>query len=59
MTERKLPNEPSRIWQQCIARRMGACKLNDAACYQCGPVEQTLRAAGWLECQWPRVQKTT
>jgi hypothetical protein len=52
--KREAQDAPSKIWQACMARRTGACDLPNSGCFQCGPVEQALRTAGWLECQWPR-----
>ncbi|HTO49592.1 MAG TPA: hypothetical protein VML91_18290 [Burkholderiales bacterium] len=43
------------IWRRCIARNAGACALVAGGCLACGPIEQSLRAAGWVEARWPRL----
>ena len=42
------------IWRRCIARNAGACTLVEG-CRACGPIEQSLRAAGWVEARWPHL----
>jgi hypothetical protein len=41
-------------WQRCIARKTGACDLVEG-CLACGPIEQSLRAAGWTLARWPHL----
>ena len=48
------PIDPLRIWRECISRRAGVCDVSVDGCVRCGPIEQGLRAATWVECQWPR-----
>ena len=39
----------------CIARQYAQC--NDYAhCRQCGTIEQSLRAASWIEFNWRRME---
>jgi hypothetical protein len=41
------------IWRRCITRNAGACALLVEGCLACGPIEQSLRAAAWVEARWP------
>jgi hypothetical protein len=43
------------IWQRCIARSAGACALIEG-CLACGPIEQSLRTAGWALARWPHLE---
>jgi len=47
--------EPRKTWRDCIARRARACSVSAVACLECGPVEQALRTASQVRCQWPRL----
>jgi hypothetical protein len=47
-------NRRTEIWQRCIARQAGACSLVEG-CLACGPVEQSLRTAGWVLARWPHL----
>ncbi len=43
------------IWRRCIARNVGACALAAEGCLACGAIEQSLRAAGWVQARWPHL----
>ena len=43
------------VWRRCIVRNVGACTLAVEGCLACGPIEQSLRAAGWVQARWPRL----
>ena len=41
-------------WRRCIARNAGACDLVEG-CLACGPIEQSVRTAGWALARWPHL----
>lgn len=62
MRDKKIPaseaatgERRAEIWLRCIARNAGACNLVEG-CLACGPVEQSLRTAGWALARWPQLK---